>query len=296
MARKEIQLIKQSALDLFDESEDLARFAADELGDIDKKLTASIVEVSGTQLDKTVTIQGLQALQKEVGLHLATASLSLERHASQVFDRVYQQQFESIIREASLFEAASNSGIPASDMAKIAKLRPRLSGGLIKTTFEGSLEKFKKTSLQLKEPLRRMISKNVLTGGSYSDLIKDIKGTGIDKGVFKTVEHRARAIAITETTNIHSFARYESVVASNRILDKDSKLEFQWWAILDSITSKRCRSLHKQVRAQGKDFHAEDGWRDPKPAAHPHCRSMIIAYRRAWDSILEELEQELKAK
>jgi SPP1 gp7 family putative phage head morphogenesis protein len=296
MASKEIQLIKQSALDLFDESEDLARFAAEVLGDVNKKLTSSIVGVSGTELEKTVTIQGMQALQKEVGLHLATATLSLERHGLGVFERVYQQQFESILRQATLFEAASNSGIPASDMAKLAKLRPRLSGGLIKATFEGSLEKLSESAQTLKDPLRRVISQNVLTGGSYSDLIKGIKGSGIDKGVFKTVEHRARAIAITETTNIHSFARYESVVASNRILDKDSKLEFQWWAILDSITSKRCRSLHKQVRAQGKDFVAADGWRGHKPAAHPHCRSILIAYRRAWAGILEELDRDLKAQ
>lgn len=296
MASKEIQLIKQSALDLFDESEDLARFAAEVLGDVNKKLTASIVEVSGTELEKTVTIQGMQALQKEVGLHLAIATVSLERHALGVFEKVYQQQFESILRQTTLFEAASNSGIPASDMAKLAKLRPRFSGGLIKATFEGSLEKLSESAQTLKDPLRRAISQNVLTGGSYRDLIRDIKGTGIDKGVFKTVEHRARAIAITETTNIHSFARYESVVASNRILDKDSKLDFQWWAILDSITSKRCRLLHKQVRAQGKDFVAADGWRGHKPAAHPHCRSILIAYRRAWAGILEELDRELKAQ
>lgn len=294
MKKKELRLLQQSSLKLFSESRDLADFAADVIQDVRKKLTLSIQEAAGTDLENSVTMEAMADLVRELDKNLNSAKLALQGHSQKVWIDGYQTQFEGLLEQVTTFEKVAASGLPEDAILRIAKLKPRINGALIKGVFEGSLNELSGSLSSLKEPIRKMIASNILTGGSYSDLIHDIKGLGISKGPFVSVEARARAIAITETTNVYNFARYEAIEGSNRTLQDSQKIDLMWHALLDGKTSNRCRSLNGQVRKQGQNFKAADGWEGKKPAAHPHCRSEVRPYRKAWQAIFDDFEKELE--
>lgn len=297
MAKRDpLQLIRHSSLMMFNESQALADFASEVLAMASDRLRLNIQDAAGTDLEKSVSIQAMHDLLSELDQHLAAARMSLVGHAQKQWIDGYQLQFDGILKQVSAFEAAAPSGLPVDAMARIAKLKPRISGSLIKGVFEGSLNELSGSLAGVKEPIRKIISTNILTGGSYHDLTQEIKGVGLVKGPFKTVEARARAIAITETTNVYNFARYDATEAANRALPEGEKLDYRWSSFMDGKTSPRCKSLNGQVRKQGEDFVASDGWRGKKPAAHPHCRSEIVPFREEWRGILDDLERELLAQ
>jgi SPP1 gp7 family putative phage head morphogenesis protein len=291
--KKSIRLISQNSVRLFDESQALAEFAASVIQTVSAKIKSDILDASGTALENSVSVVAMVNLTQELDRHLVAAQTALWNHSKGVFIDGYQTQFEAILEQVNSFEKVAPSGFSAEELQRIARLKPRISGNLIKATFEGSLEKLSSSAANLREPIRQMLAENVLTGGSYGDLIKQISSTGIVKGPFVTAEHRAQAIAITETTNVYNTARYDSIVQSNRLLPEEKQIEIQWASLIDGHTSPRCRSLNGQVRKQGEDFISSDGWHGKKPAAHPHCRSEVVPYRKAWAGILLQLQKDL---
>lgn len=281
---------------MFNDSQELAAFASEVLKIASDRLTISIQEAAGTELENSVSVAAMRDLMKELDGHMAAADKALVGHANKLWMDGYQMQFTGLLEQVGALEKAASSGISLDGIERIIKLKPKISGGLIKGVFEGSLNELSGSLGGVKEPIRRIISTNVLTGGNYHDLTREIKGLGIIKGPFKSAEARARAIAITETTNVYNFARYDSTTAANRALPSDSQLSMRWHSFMDGKTSARCRSLNKQVRKQGQEFQASDGWRGLKPAAHPNCRSEVVPFREEWAEIFDDLERELLAQ
>ncbi len=294
--KKPAELVNENSRYLFDQSEALANFAQNTLQTLSAKLTADIVSVSGTALETAVTTQAMQSLLRGLGEHLAAATASVEQHAADIFERGYQQQFTSVLRQVNAFESVAPSGFTASELTQLGSLQPKITGNLIKATFEGSLDQLSLGMQPLKAELQQKISLNVLTGGSYSDLIKDIKGSGIITGPLQQAEMRARRIAITETTNVFNYARVDSIQQANAGISEEKQIQKQWHSILDGATSRRCKSLNGQIRKSGEPFKAADGWTGEKPAAHPHCRSEVIPYRKEWQPILDQLIADLTAQ
>lgn len=295
MAKREpFRLIDQASLLMFNDSEELANFAAETIKTTKLQLLMAIQDAAGSNLENSVSIGAMRDLVKELDTHLAAAEKSLQGHAQKTWLDGYQLQFKGIVEQVAALETVAPSGIAFEAIDRVVKLKPRISGGLIKGVFEGSLNELSGSLSGIKEPIRKAITNNVLMGGSYHDLTQDIRKLDITKGPFKTATARARAIAITETTNVYNFARSDATIAANRVLPPDAQLATQWRSFMDGKTSPRCRSLNKQVRAQGKDFVASDGWRGQRPAAHPHCRSEIVPFRKEWESIIDDLERELQ--
>jgi SPP1 gp7 family putative phage head morphogenesis protein len=290
------RILLRSAVQLFDSSKRLAKFAEETLTEARRRTQSSLVAMGESHLDESVSIQHQRLLLNEIDLHLNAAKKSIENRFRQEWTDVYQLRFTDFIQEIALFEKTRPVGYTAEQLTRFSKLTPRVSSNLIKATLDGSLNQLSESILHLREPIRKILAVNIIEGGSYSSIIRDIASTGISGGPFKSAHHRARAIAITETTNIHNTASYEAINSVNRILPEKERLQFKWMAILDGKTSSRCRSLHGQVRPQGKNFEASDGWKGKKPAAHPHCRSQLIAYRPEWDDIFKDLETALKRR
>lgn len=281
---------------LFDQSQELADFAAEVLQTVHDKLTLGIQSASNSDLAGSVTVQAMQNLLSEIDTNLEAARRSVEGFAHKTWVDGYQLQFSFVGQQIAGFEASFSSGIEPDALERIAKLKPKITGNLIKAVLDGPLNNLSDSLADVKEPIRRMLATNILTGSSYQDLITEINGLGIDKGPFVTVEARARAIAITETTNVYNYARYDALEAANRTLAPGQKLQLQWVSIIDRKTSARCRSLNRQVREQGQNFEAGDGWRGKMPAAHPHCRSEVVPFREEWTGIFDALERELQTQ
>ncbi len=87
---------------------------------------------------------------------------------------------------------------------------------------------------------------------------------------------------------------YASIAQSNKILDPDKQLQVQLLTLVDSVTCECCKQLHKQVRSVGEPFLIKDGIKFYLPPFHEGCRCTVAAYRDIWQSIFEELEQDLK--
>jgi hypothetical protein len=294
--------IIKSARDLFRAQEELAEFSVDVLSRIRTQLKGAILDVSGDDLAAPVTYTGQRRLLEQVDKYLAGAFKELGE-ARPMLQRLYEGAYQNTINElTTLAEKFPATGWSKGDIRKLKALEPRLTGLQIQASFQATLERITGVPAPIKEELRSLLAVGNLTGQSYGDISRSLVGAGLEKGVFKTVEERARVIAITETTNIHSFASYESIKESNERLSPEKQILIRWSSLLDQRTSGRCRNLHGQVRKQGEKFKSgpnamdRKGWTGYKPAAHPRCRSTIVPYRKAWEKAFRDLDEAIRAK
>jgi len=129
---------------------------------------------------------------------------------------------------------------------------------------------------------------------------------GVGKGVFRTIEQRARLNArwgIIESANDSAVTQYGSF---NQRLDKagikDMQLMKQVIAEIDDRTTETCIYANGQIKKINEDFETAEG-NLPYPPFHPNCRTTVGAWHQAFEAygkntqaMLKESKAELKKR
>jgi hypothetical protein len=179
--------------------------------------------------------------------------------------------------------AATETGNALGDQGIVAGLS-RLNPEAVEWVTLKAGEKIKGVTQSVLTGIRTEIAVGIGQGLHPKQVIKQITATGltldgIRKGVFKSVEDRAEAMARTEmgdAFNDGHLKTIEKAQADGRPVGKG------WMANLDNVTSRRCRSLHRKYNGPeagipvDENFVADDGWRGMRPCSHPRCRCRLV--------------------
>ena len=288
-----LDIIRKSSKRLDDDARELAEFTVKLLKSIKRDTEQKLIELAGGDVEASVQAGSINAMDKAVNEALKDAMELIKPKAYQLFQKGYESQFLSQVAQVQAFESAASSKIRTKKIDRLSLFEPRVSRSVVKASFDSSFTKLSEGLQSVKNPLKQILARGVLTGSGYDSVISEIQGNGILKGTFEQVQFSAQRIAVTETTKIYNAARYDSLTQINDSLSESEQLQYRWVALLDRRTSRRCRSLHGQVREQGQAFKASDGWTGLMPAAHPHCRSEIVANRPEWEELFRELDEQI---
>lgn len=148
----------------------------------------------------------------------------------------------------------------------IIEINPQVLDYLKKYNFE----LIKNINTELADKLRTTLSRNILEGKPYTQIVSEIKD------IFDTTITRARMIARTEQARAFAVGQLEAAKMSSIPLKK------YWSAILDNRTSELCLRLAKKydidhsiaIDKPFKDDKTGESWLTPP--AHINCRSDVI--------------------
>ena len=276
-----------------------SKFVLDTLIEAKKRIIAEITILSDGDLKSGVSYEMARQILAEVNRAIDKAEKEYSRFLTGAFGDFAVRGYSAAASMMATFAAQYPSGFNSRTLRRFSAMSPRVNTDLLKITQETALQLLSQDARNLVPKIKKALGVNILTGGSRYDLINEIAGTGLRPGIFKSVEQRANAIAVTETTSIYNTAAMQAIEDANQSIPDNNKIQMQWRALLDKKTSSICRALNGELREAGgfvcRTTKGGNGKKYDKPPAHPHCRSMIVPWKADWQGIIDDMESKLKA-
>lgn len=177
-----------------------------------------------------------------------------------------QTTFQDYLESAGIAEVARQAGILAVDMSITTETLLSLVGA----SFHGATwsTRIWNDMAKLRSELDQIINSAIIRGVHPDRFVSQIRER------FDVTAFEARRLLITEVARVQIETQKKSYEA---ITENDNDAQYEFVAMLDNRTSKRCRGLNGEI-FKVKDMKPGIN----APPMHPHCRSSTILSLGDW--------------